>query len=221
MCAAVTADAVLDVSDTFLAVFGNDPGLLMLMATKAGVLLVIASQMACCAGGVVIIIEQEIAAVIKRRRFPVRRLVTARASQRLAAMQIILRRRVAGLASGARVVLQQGMVERYRAGLGQSRSRVIAVAGHAVGLSQRLMECRKPVRLRNCDTFGGAQADIGHDMASGAAFRRGPAERRVARKAVALERRMRRNQVAGANHFMRAHEAKGKDHRQYQRDTDP
>lgn len=43
----------------------------------------------------------------------------------------------------------------------------------------------------------------------------------MAREAVALQRRMRRYQVAGTNHFVRTGEAESDDHRQQQRDADP
>lgn len=113
MRATVTADAVLNVGDPFLAVLGDDLGLLVLVASIAGVLLVIAGQVAGRARGVMISVEQEIAAVVECCRFPVRRLVTCRACQRLAAMQIIARSRVTRLAVGARVGLEQDMVESY------------------------------------------------------------------------------------------------------------
>lgn len=101
MRTAVAADAVLDVGDPFLAMLGNNPGLLMLMAPVAGVLLVIAAQVAGRAGGVVIAVQQEIAAVVECRGLPARWLVACRTC-RLAAMQVILRSRVTRLAIRAR-----------------------------------------------------------------------------------------------------------------------
>ena len=164
MCAAMAADAVLDVGDTFLAVFGNDPGLLMLMATIAGILLVIAPQMTCCAGSIVIAIEQEVAAVVECRGFPVRRLVACRAGQCLTSVQIIMRSSMTRLAVCAHVGLEQSVVECHRTGLGQSRLRVIAVAGHAVGLGERPVECGATIRLRKDHALGGPQADIRDDI---------------------------------------------------------
>lgn len=62
------------------------------------------------------------------------------------------------------------MVEFHRASLRQSRPGVIAVAGHTIGLGERLMKCRVPLRLGDCHSLGGAKADIGDDMAGGAAI---------------------------------------------------
>lgn len=221
MRAAVAADAVLNVGDPFLAMLGDYSCLLMLMASVAGVLLVIAAQVAGRAGGVVIAVEQEIAAVVECRGFPVRRLMTRRTCQRLAAMQIIARSHVTRLAVSARVGLQQGMIELHCTGLGQSRPRVIAVAGHTIGFGKRLMECRASFRLGDRHAPGGAQADIGDDMAGSAAISRRAPKRRMACKAIVLQRRMRRDQVPGADHFMRAGEAEGDDRRHHQRNTDP
>lgn len=165
----MAANAIVDVANTFLAVLGDYPVLLMLMASVAGVLLVIAGQVAGRAGGIVIAIEQKIATVVECCRFPVRWLVACRTC-RLAAMQVILRSRVTRLATAARIRFEQGMVEFHRTGLRQFRPRVIAVAGHAVGLGERLMKCRVPLRLGNCHSLGSAQANISHDMATGAAI---------------------------------------------------
>jgi len=168
MRAAMAADAVADAGDSFLAVFSNGPGLQMLMASIAGVLLVITTQMACRPDGIVIAVEQEIAAVVECRRLPVRRLVTGRADKRLATMQIITRSR---MAVNARVGLEQSVVELHRAGSGQSRPRVIAMASHAVGFGERLKEGEATIRLRDDYPSGGAQADIRDDMAGGATLR--------------------------------------------------
>src|SRR3546814_2593932 len=43
----------------------------------------------------------------------------------------------------------------------------------------------------------------------------------MAREAIVLQRRMRRDQVAGTDHLMRAKEAQVDDRRQYQRNPDP
>src|SRR3546814_2573531 len=43
----------------------------------------------------------------------------------------------------------------------------------------------------------------------------------MAREAIVLQRRMRRDQVAGTDHLMRAKEAQADDRRQYQRNSDP
>lgn len=102
MRASVAADTVLNIGDPFLAVFGDNSGLLMLMASIAGVLLVVASKVAGRAGRIVIAVEQEIPAMVERCWFPVRRLVTRCTCQRLATMQIIARSHVARLAVGAR-----------------------------------------------------------------------------------------------------------------------
>lgn len=65
MRAAVATDTVFDIGYPFLAMLGNDPGLLMLMASVAGVLPVIAIQVTGRAGCVVIAVEQKIAAVVE------------------------------------------------------------------------------------------------------------------------------------------------------------
>ena len=75
LSSAVTAHAILDVGDPFLAVFGDDIGLLMLVATVTAIPFVIAAKVAGCAGGIVMLIKHEKAIVIKRRRFPRRCLV--------------------------------------------------------------------------------------------------------------------------------------------------
>lgn len=106
MRAAVAADTVLNVGDPFLAVFCDDSGLLMLMASVAGVLLVVAAQMAGRAGSVVIAVEQEKAAMVERCWFPVLRLVTRCTCERLTTMQIIARSHVTRLAVGTGIGLQ-------------------------------------------------------------------------------------------------------------------
>jgi len=73
--AAVTAHAILDVGDPFFAVFCDDVGLLMLVATVTAIALIVAAKVAGCAGGIVMLIKHEKAIVIKRRRFPRRCLV--------------------------------------------------------------------------------------------------------------------------------------------------
>ncbi len=221
MCTAVTTDAVLDVGDSFLAMLGDDPGLLVLMAAIAGVLLVVAAQVTGRAGGVVIAVEQEISAVVEGSRFPVRRLVACCTCQLRTAVQVILRSRVTRLAIRARINLQQSVVELHCTGFRQPRSGVITMAGHAVGFGQRLMERWAPLRLRDGHTLGGAQANVRYGVAGGAAVGRGPLKRRVARKAIALQPRMRRDQVARADHFMWPGEAEVDDYRQYQRNPDP
>lgn len=92
MRATVTTHAVLDVGDPLFAVLGNNPGLLMLMAAIAGILLVIATKMASRARCIVIAVQHKVAVVIEGCRLPVCRLMTCRAGQRLAAVKIISRR---------------------------------------------------------------------------------------------------------------------------------
>src|SRR3546814_14140242 len=70
----------------------------MLMASVAGVLPVIAIQVTGRAGCIVIAVEQEITTVVECCRLPVRWLVTRRTGQGLAAMQVIARSHVTGLA---------------------------------------------------------------------------------------------------------------------------
>ncbi len=217
----MAANAIVDVANTFLAVLGDYPGLLMLVASVAGVLLVIAAQVAGHAGGVVMAVELEIAIVIECRRFPVRWLVACRTCQLRTAVQIIARSRVTRLAVRARISLQQGMVEFNCAGLGQSRPRVIAVAGHAIGLGERLMECRAPLRLGNRHALGSAQADISDRMTGSAAIGRRSLKRGVAREAIVLKRRMCGYQIAWTDHLMWAHKAQIDDRCQYQRNPDP
>lgn len=53
-------------------------------------------------------------------------------------------------------------------------------------------------------------------MAGGAAISRHPLKRRMACQAIALQLRMRRDQVAGADHLMRTREAEGDDQHQHQ-----
>ena len=221
MCVAVAAGTIPNVGDPFLAVLGDDPGLPMLVASVAGVLLVNAAQVASCAGSVVIAVEQEIAAMIESRGIPARRLMTRRTCQRLAAMQIIARSHVTRVAVSARVGIQQGMIQLHCTGLGQSRPRMIAVAGHTIGFGKRLMECRASFRLGYCNSLGGAQADISDEMAGSAAIGRRPLKWRVACEAIVLQRRMRRNEVPGADHFMRAGEAEVDDRCQNQRNSNP
>jgi len=72
----VAARTLLNVDHAFFTVCGNDFGLLMLMATVAGVALIKTVQVACSASSIVIFIKREEAVVIKRCRLPSRRLVT-------------------------------------------------------------------------------------------------------------------------------------------------
>src|SRR3546814_18866963 len=112
----------------------------MLMASVAGVLLVIVIQVTGRAGCIVIAVEQEITAVVECCRLPVPWLVTRRTGQGLAAMPVIARSHVTGLAVRARVGFQQGVIKSDCAGLGQPRSRVIAVACHAIRPGERLLD---------------------------------------------------------------------------------
>ncbi|WP_234179987.1 hypothetical protein, partial [Sphingopyxis sp. NFH-91] len=97
----------------------------------------------------------------------------------------------------------------------------LALTADTVGFGQRLMERWAPLRLRDGHTLGGAQANVRYGVTGGAAVGRGPLKRRVARKAIALQPRMRRDQVARADHFMWPGEAEVDDYRQYQRTPDP
>src|SRR3546814_5461803 len=103
MRAAVATDTVFDVGYPFLAVLGDDFCRLMLMASVAGVLLVIVIQVTGRAGCIVIAVEQEITAVVECCRLPVPWLVTRSTGKGLAAMQVIARSHVTGLAVRARV----------------------------------------------------------------------------------------------------------------------
>src|SRR3546814_14932327 len=149
MRAAVATDTVFDVGYPFLAVLGDDFCRLMLMASVAGVLLVIVIQVTGRAGCIVIAVEQEITAVVECCRLPVPWLVTRRTGQGLAAMQVIARSHVTGLAVRARVGFQQGVIQSDLAGLGQPRSRVLAVAGRAKGRGADMLEGRPSARKRD------------------------------------------------------------------------
>src|SRR3546814_16218520 len=74
-------------------------------------LLVIVIQVTGRAGCIVIAVEQEITAVCECCRLPVPWLVTRRTGQGLAAMQVIARSHVTGLAVRARVGFQQGVIK--------------------------------------------------------------------------------------------------------------
>lgn len=161
----MATDTVFDVGYAFLTVLGNDLCWLVLVASVARVALVIPAQMTGRTSDVVIAVELEIALVDESRRLPARRLVARRTRQVLSAMQVVARRHVAGLAMQTRVGLQQRVIEDDRTRLGQSWSGVIAVAGHAIGFGQRLMEGGPCCRLRDCRALGRTQADICDDMA--------------------------------------------------------
>src|SRR3546814_20742038 len=140
-------------------VLGDDFCRLMLMASVAGVLLVIVIQVTGRAGCIVIAVEQEITAVVECCRLPVHWLVTRRTGQGLAAMPVIARGHVTGLAVRERVGFQPGVIKSDCADLGQPRSRVIAVAGHALVLGLLMMESRPPFRLHDLVTLGCATDD--------------------------------------------------------------
>lgn len=101
------------------------------------------------------------------------------------------------------------------------RSGVVAMAGHAVRLHQSLMKWGAALTRRDLHPLGRSQTYICDNMATDAPVDRNAMKRRMAGKAISLQRGMGRDEIAGAQHFVRAHEAQVNDHPQHQRQPNP
>lgn len=217
----MAAHAIIDPGNPFFPMFGNDVRLLMLVAAEARVLLVVTAHVTCRAGLVVISIQGEEVAVIECRWFPSGRLVAGCANRRSSLVQLVLWRRVASLAFGPCIGLKQRMVKFNGAGLGQCRLWMIAVAGHAVRLGQRLMKCARLFPLWDLRPLRGAQANISDDMAGCATLGGSALKWRMAGKAIALQFGMGRDQVSGTDHFMGPGEAEVNNPSEQQSQSNP
>lgn len=142
---------------------------LMLVAAITGVTLEIAFRMARYATGIVWTGQSKESFMIESCRLPRFLVVALRTS--VARLCMDLRRRcfVTRSAAGAHIRLQQIMGKRPLGGFYQLRPRMIAMASHAIGLGQRLVEGNISCCCRDRYTLGCPNADLRNFMAVGAA----------------------------------------------------
>lgn len=208
---AMAAHAVGRIADALLAMLRRDLGGPMFVAPKAGVGAVLAVHMAGGAGGVVRRRQAEPATVFEVGGCPVPGRVALSARATCVSMDCVSGRSMAVRTTAAKVRPQKGVVEALRDVACQARTGMVGVAGRAVPGRERLVEGRTGPGDRRA--FRGPPSDVLDGVALLAALAGDTPEGRVAGEAILLQGVVRRDQVAGAHHLMRANE-----HERYDRD---
>lgn len=181
--AAMAACAIGDVGNPFLAMLSQNARRLMLVAAITRVLPIGTALMAGGAGDIVMSIECKEFAMVKRRWPPRVSLMASDAGILPALMQRIARCLMTRLAVAAGGWFQQPVIELRLNRSGQSRTRMVTMAGSAIALLQRLVERRPGVHAQYRLSFGSTQADMRQFVASHAPLRRRTTKRRMAGKA--------------------------------------
>lgn len=143
---AVALDAIVVITDAFLDVLVANVVRRVLVTAITGIAPVVAAYMAGHTAGIVVMVELEIFAVIEGRRCPLFLAVALAAVAADLPVQRVCWRLVACFALITSRLLQQDMVEmplRPEA----FHARVVAMAGHAVLISQLLVERHRGKRL--------------------------------------------------------------------------
>ncbi len=157
--------------------------------------------------------------VIKSGWLPVFRFVTLVTSHGQIAMNRVGGRNVTARTLVAHVCPQQRMRKRLALSPRQFRLRMVAMAGHAVRFSQRLMERRLDRRFRKRHTLGRAQSDVRQRMTGDATTGRCTEQWCVAGKTVSRQRAVPWYQRARTHHQMRKHKNQCREPHQICRDN--
>ena len=216
--AAMASDAIGDVGDAFPPMPRGDGVGLVRVAAETSVAACVVTHMTGRAGRAVGAGQGEKAVVRERRGLPRAGLVTGAAVRRGSRVERVLRRGVAGRATGLGDGRQHGVHKSGRRGAGYAGDAVIVMAGHAVPVRQFLMEGAPGEGRSDGGARDGPHAYGRDAVARDASLDRGAAERGVASKAVSRQSGMRRDQRAGRDHLVRIAEGQDRDDPQADRD---